>query len=82
VNKKLIPILTLLVLLVSISYSQTRPRESLRGRNGVYVYVQPVGKDVEAGGLSTSNVQKAVETYEGRNLILSQLKRGARRLGA
>jgi len=37
VNKKLIPILTLLVLLVSISYSQTRPTESLRGRNGVYV---------------------------------------------
>jgi hypothetical protein len=62
VNKKLIPILTLLVLLVSISYSQTRPRESLRGLNGAYVYVQPVGKDVEAGGLSTSNVQKAVET--------------------
>ena len=52
-NKKLIPILTLLVLLVSISYSQTRPRESLRGLNGVYV---------EAGGVSTSNVQKAVET--------------------
>jgi len=62
VNKKLLPILTLLVLLVSISYSQTRLRESLRGLNGVDVYVQPVGKDVEAGGLSTSSVQKAVET--------------------
>ena len=58
----MIPILTLLVLLLSISYSQTRPRESLRGLNGVYVYVQPVGKDVEAGGLSTSNVQMAVAT--------------------
>jgi hypothetical protein len=62
VNQKLIPILTLLLLLVSISYSQTRPRESLRGLNGVYVCVQPVGKDVAAGGLSTSNVQTAVET--------------------
>jgi len=62
VNKKLIPILTLLVLLVSISYSQTRPRESLRGLNRVYVDVQPVGNDVEAGGLSTRNVQTAVET--------------------
>jgi hypothetical protein len=43
------------------SYSQTRPKESLRGLHGVFVYVHPVGKDVEAGGLSTTQVQSAVE---------------------
>jgi hypothetical protein len=61
-NTKLIGILTSLLLFASILHSQTRPRESLRGLNGVYIYVLPVGKDVEAGGLSTSQIQKAVET--------------------
>ncbi len=46
---------------VSSSFSQTRQRESLRGLNGVYVYVQPVAKEVEAGGLSTIQIQSAVE---------------------
>jgi hypothetical protein len=53
--------LTALLLVASIVQSQTRPKESLRGLNGVYIYVLPVGKDVEAGGLSTSQIQKAVE---------------------
>jgi hypothetical protein len=61
-NTKLIGILTAVLLFVSIAYSQTRPRESLRGLNGVYIYVLPVDKDVESGGLSTSQIQKAVET--------------------
>jgi hypothetical protein len=46
---------------VSTGQSQTRQRESLRGLNGVYVYVQPVAKDVEAEGLSTTQIQSAVE---------------------
>lgn len=52
-----------LVIFVSVatSQSQTRPRESLRGLNGVCVYVQPVAKEVEAGGLSTIQIQSAVE---------------------
>jgi hypothetical protein len=61
-NTKLIGILTALLLFASILHSQTRPRESLRGLNGVYIYVLPVGKDVEAGALSTSQIQKVVET--------------------
>ncbi len=56
-----IRVLTLLLLLVSASHSQTRTRESLRGLTGVYVYVLPVGKDLEAGGLSRSQIQKAVQ---------------------
>ena len=46
--------------LVPIGYAQTRQRESLQGLNGVYVYVQPVAKEVEAGGLSTNQIQNAV----------------------
>jgi hypothetical protein len=61
VNTRLIHGLVVLLLLVSSAYSQIRARESLRGLNGVYVYVQPVGKDVEAGGLSRVQIQKAVE---------------------
>jgi hypothetical protein len=61
-NRKAVPIFAILFLLSSVAYSQTRTRESLRGLNGVYVYVHPVGKDVEAGGLSTSQIQKAVQT--------------------
>jgi hypothetical protein len=61
-NTKLAGILTAFLLFGSILHSQTRPRESLRGLNGVYIYVLPVGKDVEAGGLSTGQIQKAVET--------------------
>jgi hypothetical protein len=45
---------------MSIGHAQTRQRESLRGLNGVYVYVQPVAKEVEAGGLSTNQIQNAV----------------------
>jgi hypothetical protein len=56
-----IPAVAVILLLASASLSQTRQRESLRGLNGVYVYVHPVGKEVEAGGLSTSQVQKAVQ---------------------
>lgn len=54
-------VLTLLLLLVSVSYSQTRTKESLRGLTGVYVYVLPVGKEIEAGGLSRNQIQKAVQ---------------------
>lgn len=54
-------VLTLLLLLVSVSYSQTRTKESLRGLTGVYVYVLPVGKEIEAGGLSRIQIQKAVQ---------------------
>jgi len=54
VNKKSIRILILFLLVTSVVHSQTRPRESLRGLSGVYVYVHPVEKDVEAGGLSTN----------------------------
>jgi hypothetical protein len=60
-NTKLIAPLTALLLFTSILHSQIRPKESLRGLTGVYLYVQPVGKDVEAGGLSASQIQKAVE---------------------
>ena len=61
-HKTFISILALCFLATPISLSQTRPRESLRGLNGVYIYVHPVEKDVETGGLSTSQIHKAVET--------------------
>ena len=43
------------------SHCQTRPRESLRGLHGVFLYVGPVAKEVEAGGLSTTDVRKVAE---------------------
>jgi len=57
VNRRFIGVLALLLIAATL-YSQTRPRESLRGLNGMYVYVHPLGKDVEAGGLSTSQVRR------------------------
>jgi len=66
-----VPILVLFLFLSLTVHSQTRPRESLRGLSGVYVYVQPVEKDVEAGGLSTSQIQKVVETQlRGAGILL------------
>jgi hypothetical protein len=43
------------------SPAQTRPRESLRGLHGVYLYVAPVAKEVEAGGLTAAQVKKVSE---------------------
>ncbi len=43
------------------SHSQTRPRQSLQGLHGVFLYIAPVAKEVEVGGLSTAQVQKAAE---------------------
>jgi hypothetical protein len=60
-SNKLILSLLFSLLLSSVGYPQTRARESLRGLTGVYVYVQPLGKEIEAGGLSRSQIQKAVE---------------------
>jgi hypothetical protein len=40
--------------------SQVHPEESLRGLHGVFVYVHPVGQDIEAGGLLTHQVKDAV----------------------
>lgn len=60
-NRKFFALAVLSLLVALGSYSQTRPKESLRGLHGVFVYVHPVGKDVEAGGLSTIQVQNAVE---------------------
>ena len=60
-NRSLIAIATTILVSASIGHSQIRQKESLRGLNGVYVYVQPVAKEVEAGGLSTTQIQNAVE---------------------
>lgn len=61
VNKKL-ALLMLFSCFTFVASSQTLPRESLRGLNGVFLYVHPVGKEVEAGGLSTQQVRKVAET--------------------
>lgn len=61
-SRRLVVMLTPVLFFVSVVHSQTRPRESLRGLTGVYVYVLPVAKEVEAGGLSTAQIKKAVET--------------------
>ena len=61
-NRSLIAIAGLILVSVPAGQSQTRQRESLRGLNGVYVYVHPVAKEVEAGGLSTIQIKNAVET--------------------
>ena len=60
-NRFLIAFGIVILVLVPTGESQNRQRESLRGLNGVHVYVQPVSKEVEAGGLSTTQIQTAVE---------------------
>ena len=60
-QRRILVILALILSVPAISDAQTRPRESLRGLPGVYVYVHPVEKDVEAGGLLRSQIQSAVE---------------------
>jgi len=62
VKRNSVRILGILLLLALAAYSQTRPRESLRGLNGVYIHVEPVGKEVEAGGLSASQILTAVQS--------------------
>jgi hypothetical protein len=55
-------LLAVLSLSVAVNcHSQAHQEESLRGLHGVFVYVHPVGKDIEAGGLSTGQVRNAVE---------------------
>jgi hypothetical protein len=60
-TKKIVLFILALVLGAVSSHSQTRPRQSLQGLHGVFLYVLPVAKEVEAGGLSTTQVQKATE---------------------
>ena len=59
---KAVAIIAATLSLAAALHSQTKPRESLRGLNGVYLYVQPVGKEVEIGGLTTTQIKNAVET--------------------
>jgi|SRR5882762_1182532 len=59
--RKVFVLLTLSLCASLGSWSQTRPRESLRGLHGVFLYVHPVGKDVEDGGLTTIQVHNAAE---------------------
>ena len=59
--KKVVVLAVFSLCAVLNSYSQANTKESLRGLHGVFVYVHPVGKYVEAGGLSTTQVQNAVE---------------------
>ncbi len=49
------------LLAATSSYPQSRDKESLRGLHGVFLHVDPVGSDVEAGGFSTPKVQEAAE---------------------
>jgi len=61
VNKKSISILAIVFSLAAVAQAQARPKESLRGLNGVYIHIEPVDKDVEAGGLSANQILKAVQ---------------------
>ena len=61
VNRRHISGGAIILLLASVSLAQTQQKESLRGLSGIYVYIHPVGKDVEAGGLSTTQIQKAAQ---------------------
>lgn len=45
--------------------AQAHQEESLRGLHGVFVQVPHVGRDIEAGGLSTIQIQSAVEKALG-----------------
>jgi hypothetical protein len=72
VHRRYIPVIAVILLFASASFAQTQQRESLRGLHGVYVYIHPVDKDVQAGGLSTSQIQKAVQTQLREAGILLQ----------
>jgi len=59
--RKAFVLLTLSLCASLSAWSQTRASESLRGLHGVFLYVHPVGKDVEDGGLTTLQVHNAAE---------------------
>ena len=59
--KKLAVFAALFLIVPAVSNCQSSARESLRGLNGVFVYVHPVDSDVEKGGLTTSQIKSAVE---------------------
>jgi hypothetical protein len=59
--RKIFVLLTLSLCASFGAWPQTRPRESLRRLHGVFLYVHPVGKDVEDGGLTTIQVHNAAE---------------------
>jgi hypothetical protein len=59
---RIITTVAAVLVLAGVLQSQTKPKESLRGLNGVYLYVHPLDKDVEAGGLTAMKIKNAVET--------------------
>ena len=52
------------------TYAQTRTKESLRSLAGVYVHVLPLARELEAGGLTTKQVQAEVESSVRRAGIM------------
>ena len=58
-RKSLVPAILLLGFAVNC-YSQAHHEESMRGLHGVFIYVHPVDKDIDAGGLSTNQIHNAV----------------------
>ncbi len=62
-KKTFIASIFVLLLLPALSFSQTAAsRESLRGLNGVFINILPIAKDAQSDGLSTSQIQKIIET--------------------
>src|SRR5580700_4936013 len=60
-NRFFIGVAAAILAFSSMMQSQTRPRESLHGLDGVYVYAHPVAKEVEAGGLTTIQIKGAAQ---------------------
>jgi len=59
--KKVLLLVLGTIMSATVSPAQTRARESLRGLRGVYLYVLPVAKEVESGGLTTVQIKKVAE---------------------
>jgi stress-induced morphogen len=53
----------MLLILPVLAFSQmSAPKESLRGLRGVFIKVLPVARDAQVDGLSTSQIQKMIES--------------------
>jgi len=60
--KKPLCLITIMLSVAIGAFAQTKPRESLHGLHGVFVYVAPLDKTLLTGGLTAKQVQGEVES--------------------
>src|ERR1043166_561807 len=60
--KRLLCLTTIMLSVAVGAFAQTKPRESLHGLHGVFIYVAPLDQTLETGALTAQQVQAKVES--------------------